>query len=136
FGDAPTGTSYRYHTRRLTQPDPTLFTGMDILLGTPGDQPITRWAEMFIPMTLRDAVREVRVVDDDGSSRPLVLSEGVIAPARAAVEPDEPPVWWPAYLLIGLLLGGAAWGIGVRARTRTGARVALAALVGVWSGLT
>ena len=83
---------------------------------------------MFIPMTLRDAVREVRVVDEDGSSRPLVLSEEVIAPARAAVEPDEPPVWWPAYLLIGLLLGGAAWGIGVRARTRTGARVALAAL--------
>jgi len=140
FGEAPTGTSYRYHTRRLTRPDPALFTGMDILLGTPGDQHITRWAEMFIPMTLRDAVREVRVVREDGTgggtARPLVISEEVLAPARAADEPEEPPLWWPLYLLIGVLIAGGLWRVGVHARERRGARIALALGVGAWSVLT
>jgi hypothetical protein len=110
FGHEDTGTSYRYHTRRLTRPDPLLFTGMDVLLGSPGDQPITRWAEMFIPMTLRDAVREVVVDHGDGVARPLVISEEVVAEARVASEPSDAPTWWPYYLLLGLLLGaGLAW---------------------------
>ncbi|MEX2467286.1 MAG: DUF4105 domain-containing protein [Gemmatimonadota bacterium] len=121
FGAEETGTSYRYHTRRLTRPDPLLFTGMDILLGTPGDQPITRWAQMFIPMTLRDAVREVSVDHGDGLTRPLVISEEVVAEARVATEPQRPPVWWPWSLVLGLGLGtGLAWLGRARARVAFG----------------
>jgi hypothetical protein len=136
FGSADTGTSYRYHTRRLTQPDPVLFTGMDILLGTPGDRPITRWAEMFIPMSLRDAVREVRVDHGDGTLRPLVISEEVVAEARVASEPDRPPRWWPRYLLLGLVLGVGMAGLGRSAASgsRSG-RVAFGAAGALWSGL-
>ena len=35
YAGAPTGTSFRYHIRRLTRSDPLLFTGMDVLLGMP-----------------------------------------------------------------------------------------------------
>lgn len=110
FGDRETGTSYRHHIRRLTHVDPLLYTGMDILLGNPGDQPITVWGEMFVPMTLRDALREVRVVGSDGVERPLVLSEEVLSPSSDIVEPTTVPNWFMVYLLLGLGVGGAlAW---------------------------
>ncbi|MDZ7779596.1 MAG: DUF4105 domain-containing protein [Gemmatimonadota bacterium] len=115
FGEEPTGTSYRYHTRRLTRPDPVLFTGMDLLLGSPGDRPITRWAEMFIPMTLRDAVREVRIDHGGGELRPLVKDEEVVVKARVAEAPDEPPAWGAWYLMLGLFLGGGLAHLGRRA---------------------
>jgi hypothetical protein len=136
FGHEDTGTSYRYHTRRLTRPDPLLFTGMDVLLGSPGDQPITRWAEMFIPMTLRDAVREVVVDHGDGVARPLVISEEVVAEAQVASEPADAPTWWPYYLLLGLLLGaGLAWLGKTAASGAKGPRIAFGAAAAVWGAL-
>jgi hypothetical protein len=137
FGALPTGTSYRDHTRRLTRPDPALYTGMDLLLGSPGDQPITVWAEMFIPMTVRDALRDVQVDDGSGGQRPLVISEAVIAEAGLAEEPEEAPTWWPWYLLIGLLGAAAFAGLGSRAaRGSKRARWGLAVMGGLWGGLT
>lgn len=137
FGSLPTGTSYRDHTRRLTRPDPALYTGMDLLLGSPGDQPITVWAEMFVPMTLRDALRDVTVDDGQGGVRPLVVSEEVLAEARVAREPREAPTWWPWYLLLGMLGGAAFAGLGFRAaRGSVRARWGLAVLGGVWGGVT
>lgn len=133
FRDAPTGTSYRTHIRRLTAVDPLLFTGMDLLLGSPGDRPISVWEEMFLPMTLRDAVRGVRVLGEDGVERPLVRDEVVAFAADRAPEPREPPRWEGAYLLLGLLLGG---GIGLLGRAARRSRVAAwgaAALAGGWS---
>jgi hypothetical protein len=106
FQAEPTGTSYRVHTRRLTQVDPLLFTGMDFLLGSPGDEPISVWEEMFLPMTLRDAIRDFEIVDAAGVSRPLVLSEQVLIPTTRAEEVAVPPRWGWVYLLLGLGLGG------------------------------
>jgi hypothetical protein len=136
FGSEPTGMSYRDHTRRLTRPDPALYTGMDILLGSPGDQPITVWAEMFLPMTLRDAIRDLRVDDGEGGTRPLVMSEDLLAEARVADEPEEAPTWWPWYLLAGLL-GGAAFAIlGHRAGAGSPrARWAFAGFGGLWGAI-
>ncbi len=106
FRTEPSGTSWRFHTRRLTQIDPLLFTGMDLLLGRPGDESISTWQEMFLPMTLRDAARDMTIVGDDGVSRPLVKSEEVVAPSSREPEAAAPPSWLPAYLVLGLLLGG------------------------------
>jgi hypothetical protein len=106
FADEPTGTTWRFHTRRLTRIDPFLFTGMDLLLGRPGDESISTWQEMFLPMTLRDAARVMTIVGDDGASRPLVKSEEVVAPSSREPEAAAPPSWLPAYLVLGLLLGG------------------------------
>jgi len=106
FGADPTGTTWRFHTRRLTQIDPFLFTGMDLLLGRPGDESISTWQEMFLPMTLRDAARVMTIVGDDGTSRPLVKSEAVLSPSSREPEAAAPPSWLPVYLVLGLLLGG------------------------------
>ncbi len=135
FADAPTGRTYRWHTRRLTQPDPLLFTGMDILLGTPGDRPITRWEEMFVPMSLRDAVRELEVPAPDGGFRPLVISEEVLAPARVASEPGAPPGWLGRYLLLGVVLGAAFLLLGRAGVGAPVARTAFGVVSGVWGAL-
>lgn len=119
FQAEPSGTSYRWQIRRLTGNDPLLYTGMDVLLGTPGDRPISVWEEMFIPMTLRDAVRDVLVPDGAGGERPLVISEEVVAPdappGGLPAAPGVPPSWLAWYLLLGTALGGALAGSGVLA---------------------
>lgn len=134
FGDRATGTSYRSHIRRLTAEDPLLFTGMDLLLGSPGDRPISVWEEMFVPMTLRDALREVTVVGDDGVERPLVRSEEVAVPAtRAPERPTAPRRGW-IYLVLGMALGGTFHALA--GLSRSGGplpRVALGLLGGTWS---
>jgi len=106
FGNQPSGTSYRDHTRRLTQVDPLIYTGIELLLGAPGDQPISVWEEMFLPMTLRDELRDFPVVDSIGVARPLVLSEETVVTSTRTPEPDAAASWFPIYLLLGLLLGG------------------------------
>ncbi len=129
------GTSYRWHTRRLTRVDVPLFTGMDLLLGPPGDEPIAVWEEMFVPMVLRDALRAVSRPGSDGVARPLVLSEDVVLTARDNVEPQAPPHWLVFYLLLGIAMGGVlAWAGKRVARGRS--RLAASVLVtggAIWS---
>lgn len=134
YAEAPTGRSYRWHIRRLTRMDPFLYTGMDVLLGAPGDRPITVWEEMFLPMTLRDAVREVTVVGDDGTEHPLVVDEVRTGPGTRPADPEAPPRWLPWYLVLGALLGGVLAWTGRRgaAGTRWAAR-AFGAVASAWS---
>lgn len=136
FTQRPSGTTWRDQIRRLTADDPLLFTGMDVLLATPGDRPISVWEEMFLPMTLRDALREVTSTGPDGAERPLVLSEEVLAPGTRPAEAEAPPSWLLYYLLLGAALGAVAAGAGVLARG--GRRWALAGLAGLavaWNGV-
>jgi hypothetical protein len=106
FATRASGTSYRDHTRRLTQVDPLIYTGIELLLGTPGDEPISIWEEMFVPMTLRDELRDFTVVDSIGVARPLVLSEETVVTSARAPEPATATGWLPIYMLLGVLLGG------------------------------
>lgn len=130
FSAQPSGTSWRDQIRRLTRDDVPLFTGMDVLLGTPGDEAISVWQEMFLPMTLRDALRDVTVPGPDGTARPLVIAEEVIVEGIHPTEPAEPPSWILAYLLAGLALGGLlAWGGGGSAWSRR----AVGAVAALWS---
>ena len=134
LGRKDTGTSYRTHTRRLTQIDPVVFTGMDVLLGSPGDRPISLWQQMFVPMTLRDAIRDATVTNIDGVDVPLVLSEEVVVSSTRRAEPLRAGSWFWRYLALGTLLGGLVAWLGRRAAT--GARwhrVLLVALGSTWS---
>ncbi|MEQ9399083.1 MAG: DUF4105 domain-containing protein [Longimicrobiales bacterium] len=141
FRGGTNGTTWRFHIRRLTEMDPFLYTGMDLLLGTPGDAPIGVWEEMFLPMTLRDALREVEVAGPDGTLRPLVASEQVVVPPTLPPESTRPPVWVHWYLLVGVLLGGVIYGSATAvARSgpdgrATGPRVVLAVVGGAWEAL-
>ena len=128
-----TETSWRFHIRRLTRMDPLLYTGMDVLLGTPGDRHVSVWEEMFLPMTLRDAVRETTLQDENGT-RPLVLEETVAAPSARPPDAAAPPRWLAWYLLLGLALGGVlAWSGKRGAAGARWAKRTFGALAAAWS---
>ena len=107
FDTVATATSYRWHTRRLTQVAPAMYTGMDIVLGQPGDRPITAWEEFFLPMKLRDGVRAVTVAGAGDAARPLVADERQLFAATREPEAERPANPTPPFLAAGLLLGAA-----------------------------
>ena len=106
----PTPITWRRESLALTAEDELLTAGMDLGLGPLADREITRWELAFIPMRLRDDVRELTITRD-GVATPLVVAERAL-PAAAA--PDEslavPPGAVDARVAWMLLLGilGAA----------------------------
>ena len=81
----PSGTTYRFHTARLTQDDPAVFTGTMIGLGQPVDLPISDWEEMFLPVRMKESLKDIRVQTEEGS-QPLVRDERVIFEATRPPE--------------------------------------------------
>lgn len=135
FKPARTPWSFRSESTRLTAPDGLAQAGMDIALGPRADEPITAWEAMFIPMRLRDYLREVTIATDSGTV-PLVASERVIhTPTARAPEPAQRR---------GLAIGG--WGLMLgawmlllapfSAATRRRTRVPAAVMAVIWYGLT
>ena len=109
---------------------------MNIGLGRPTDRPISAWEEMFIPMKVRDHLRDIRVPDDSGRMVPLVTSEKVLFQAQRDPERTTPPAMLLLLALIGVLLGGGLAWLG-RTGTRAAASVAVAGalVLGVLGGV-
>lgn len=118
FDDVPSGMTFRGEARRLMEPDPWIYTGIDLGLGSPSDREMTRWEAMFIPMRLRDMLREVRVADESGAMVPLVSSERTVVDAQRETELAEPADHTFRYLTAGgvtalvILLAGVLGGPG------------------------
>lgn len=143
-----TSWTYRSESVRLTEPSPWAQVGADLALGPRADVPMTAWESMFIPMRLRDHLREVTVPGADGRPVPLVMEERVLYEARRAPEADERRglvlgAWGPILAVWMLLL--TPWSALTRRRTRVPAAVMAAlwygatgvlgiALVGMWIG--
>jgi hypothetical protein len=134
--NSPTGRTYRFHTLRLTQNDPPIYTGLLLALGHPVDRPISVWEEMFLPLALREQVRKLTVVRADGSQVPLVKSERTLFESSEPTPPSMPPRWLPYYLIGGILVGGGAYGLATSASRSPLARRAFALIAGVWLFLT
>jgi hypothetical protein len=129
----PTGTTYRWHNRRLTLDAPLQYTGMDIVLGQPGDQRITAWEESFLPMRLREHVRTLRVAGAGGVSLSLVRSERQLFEASRPPEPEAPRSRLPIFLAIGGAVGALLAVLGVRAsRGGRGARIGFITIGTTW----
>jgi hypothetical protein len=129
----PSGTTFRFHTARLTTNDPLMYTGLMLGLGEPVDRPISKYEEEFLPLAFRDHVRQIRVPGPDGTEIPLVRSEETIYLSTMPPPRTAPPFWLPAYLAIGFLVGAICWRCGVRGVASPRARGALAAVGGIWS---
>lgn len=105
--------SYRSESLRLVDDMKLTQLGMDVALGQPADRRLSVWDDMFIPMRMRDALKEVRVTQAGGSVAPLVLEERSLYRSRAHRERQEKPRLGLPYLIVGLLL---AAGLAITAR--------------------
>ena len=87
-------------------------------------------------MRLRDAVRNIRVLDSAGKSVPLVAQEQVVSlPANAVPVPEllVAPRLVPRYLTLGLLMAALVGVLRVMMLSRRSAAWGLALLGSVWS---
>lgn len=128
----PTGTTYRFHTQRLTANDPLIYTGLLVALGHYVDRPISAWEEMFLPVKVREHLRGVAITGPDGRRVPLVKSEQTLFQSTAADPPEAPPSWVGGYLGLGLLVGATILLLGRAAPHRRLARYGFTWVVAVW----
>jgi hypothetical protein len=128
----PAHTTYRFHTQRLTANDPVIFTALLAALGPGVDRPISAWAEMFLPLEMREWVRTMSVSGPDGRPIPLVRSERTIFESTLPPPPDVPPGWVPWYLLLGLAIGASAFVLARPARRSAAARFGFLVVCGGW----
>ena len=132
----PLLTSYRRESVRLTEGDAPVQAGIDIALGRPADAPLSEWDTFFIPMQLRDGLRGIQVMDEQGAPRPLVADERTIAPLASAphvVEAEVSPRLAPRYLAVGLVLALVISVLRVMAVSRRSFAWALALVGASWS---
>jgi hypothetical protein len=123
--------SFRSEVLRLMAPVPALMIGMDLGLGPRVDAPLNAWQDAFIPLRLMESLRSVQVGSrEDGTSRPLVASEGWLLPPTARHEPAASPLAWPTFLVAGLALAALLTVLRTR-RDRGAARTLLAVLVAI-----
>jgi hypothetical protein len=131
----PSGTTYRWHTRRLVGQGAgtiPIFTAIDFGLGPAADRPISKWDEMFLPMKLRDEVAALRVPDATGKMVPLVARQQTLFTAARPPEPSAPPHWLIGYLLAGVLTAGAIGGLTLAARKSEAGRFGFALVTALW----
>ncbi len=129
----PAGATFRSHTRRLTTNDIPIYTGLQMGLGSPVDRPISRWEEMFLPLKLREHLRTVTTVDEAGREVPLVLSEATLYESTRPAVREAPPMWWPAYLAVGVVMGALLALLAVGSKRRRASRYGFVLLASVWS---
>ncbi|MEA3246911.1 MAG: DUF4105 domain-containing protein, partial [Gemmatimonadota bacterium] len=101
---ATKGVTWRGETLRLAEAFPTIAFGMTFALGPRADAILTQWEEAFVPMRLRDALRDVRV-SGPGGPEPLVRAERVLAPEGPWAEASAPPRYAAPAAVIGLAVG-------------------------------
>lgn len=114
------GNTYRSEAVRLAWPASWMAFGFHVGLSGAADAPLSRWQEAFIPMRLRDSLRELKRAD----GRPLVAQESVLVPHRLSLPPAELPRWRVPALFAGMLMAVSAMWLG-RRRPRALAAIAL-----------
>ena len=83
--------TYRGQIDRLMSAQPWLMLAMDFGLGPFADRPLNAWQESFLPVILQQELRAVRIDDGPGSSRPLVIAEGLLVPNTLIPPPSSAP---------------------------------------------
>lgn len=133
FGQASSGATWRWETRRITGPDLPLYTGILLGEGRPVDVVMTRWEQFFLPLRLQEALRSVRVPGPGGETVPLVAQEEEIHRSTRYTEPAAPRATWPLLVGAGVVLGALLTGLGRAAPRSRGARRAFVVVGAGWS---
>jgi hypothetical protein len=132
-GTLGTGKTYRFHTQRLTTNDPLVYTGLLLGLGHSVDREISAWDEMFLPLALRDHIRNVTVPTADGTRAPAVRSERTLFESTENEPPEAPPFWLPAYVALGVAVAVGTIGLARAGTTSRAARRGFMAVSGGWT---
>jgi len=134
FSRDTTEHSFRWHTRRILREMPEYYLGIQFVLGPSADRPITVWEEMFLPRTLMEGVRGIRVPDGSGGAMPLVAEEREVVASRRSGVPSSPPFGLPIFLVTGVLWGGLLlWLIRFQAQPGPLRRLGVLVLGAGWS---
>ncbi len=128
-----TGRTYRFHTRRSVCYNPPIYTALEFILGQPVDRAISAWDEGYLPMSLRDHLRQVTVADEQGQAVPLIRSERTHYLSSEQRVREMPPNCWPWYAAMGTVIGVASAWL-ARGVTRNGSKLARRALAVLWGG--
>ncbi len=100
-----TGTTYRWHTARLLQPALAAYAGIQFVVGHRGDEPISAWDEMFLPLPLKRHLEGVTVRTPEGEEVPLLGPAVQLVEARREPVPAEAPDFTLGFLALGVLVG-------------------------------
>mgnify|MGYP004705177753 FL=1 len=107
----PGGDTYRQQTDRLMAAQPWLMLLLDLGLGPFADQPLNAWQASFLPEVLSSQLATATLAD----GRPVISHREVIAEARLAPPPMQPPrLLWPMLLAgigyaLALTLSARCW---------------------------
>ena len=110
--DTDTGTTYRWHTARLLQSVPAAYAGIQFVVGNRGDETISAWEEMFLPLRLKAHLDGVRIVHAEGESGPLLGEAAHVVEATRDPLPLAAPDFLFPLLLLGTALGALFAGLG------------------------
>ncbi len=128
-----TGTTYRWHNRRLTADDLWLYTFLEYVLGHPVDRNLSAWQESFLPAKLAEHIRQVQVPDGQGNLTPLVKSEQPLFSGSITERKVAPRYFIWGFLLAGIGIGGLLLGLGFLAGGYRASRWVFVLIAVLWS---
>jgi hypothetical protein len=128
--------TYRSESLRLVDDMKVTQFGIDAALARPADKRLTVWENMFVPSRVRDAVRDLTLVDSSGRRVPAVADERVLHRSQRHAERDDAPKLWLPYLIVGLLLASELIAVAVAGLRSRPAELVFRLEVALWSFVT
>jgi uncharacterized protein DUF4105 len=126
-----TPNTYRSESIRLMEGMPLTQLGIAVGLGPLADRKLTAWEEMFVPMRMRDWLRQVRIAGPNGAPIPLVTEEQPVYVSRRPPELQQAPPLLKRYAVVGVIAAATIAASGLLALSAWAAP--FAAVAAFWS---
>ena len=129
----PAPMSGRDDALRHLGPHLHLWFGWHLAASAAVDRPMTRWDASYVPDRLKELIEDTSVETPEGV-KPLVQYACILLQGKHGWAPAEPPKRSGWLGLLGLILGGFFWGLGVLASRseRFVVQRVLGVLIAIW----